>query len=196
MSRGITRIAHVLIIYGASSFNDPRMIQVLGVLMGIDMSATTREEGSNDMPPGFGASQPGPSSPPPQPSAKSAAPQAPQHTEDVKMDDPEPEDEDAKEAKRLKAEAEAEKKKGAEAYKRRDFTVAEEAFKKAWEISPTDITFLTNLAGEQPVLAVVCCAPVYPANHSVLFRARRIRQMYRDLREGSGGGAKRELNVC
>ena len=119
--------------------------------MGIDMSATTREEGSNDMPPGFGAS--GPSSPPPQSSSKPAAPQASQPSEDVKMEEPEPEDEEAKEAKRLKAEAEAEKKKGAEAYKRRDFTAAEEAFKKAWEISPTDITFLTNLAGEWPMQA-------------------------------------------
>ncbi|KAF8607481.1 TPR-like protein [Ceratobasidium sp. AG-I] len=127
-----------------SAFNDPRMIQVLGVLMGIDMSATTREEGSNDMPPGFGAS--GPSSPPPQSSFKPTAPQASRPAEDVKMAEPEPEDEEAKEAKRLKEEAEAEKKKGAEAYKRRDFTAAEEAFKKAWEISPTDITFLTNLA--------------------------------------------------
>lgn len=123
------------------------MIQVLGVLMGIDMSATTREEGSNDMPPGFSAFPSGSSSPPPQ-SSKPTAPKASQPTEDVKMEEPEPEDEEAKEAKRLKAEAEAEKKKGAEAYKRRDFNAAEEAFKKAWEISPTDITFLTNLAGE------------------------------------------------
>ncbi|KAG9091762.1 Hsp90 cochaperone [Ceratobasidium sp. 370] len=125
-----------------SSFNDPRMIQVLGALMGIDMMATTRPEGSNEMPPGFNAPDPGPSSPPPKP--------APRPAEDVKMAGPEPEpeeeDEDAKEAKRIKAEAEAEKKRGAEAYKKRDFATAQEAFAKAWETSPTDITYLTNLA--------------------------------------------------
>ncbi|KAG8765078.1 Hsp90 cochaperone, partial [Ceratobasidium sp. 428] len=127
-----------------NSFNDPRMIQVLGVLMGIDMTATTRPEGSNEMPPGFGASDPGPSSPPPRPTSQPA----PKPAEDVKMADPEPEeeDEDAKEAKRIKLEAEAEKKKGSEAYKKRDFAAAQEAFAKAWEISPTDITYLTNLA--------------------------------------------------
>ncbi|KAG8721995.1 Hsp90 cochaperone [Ceratobasidium sp. 394] len=127
-----------------SSFNDPRMIQVLGALMGIDMMATTRPEGSNEMPPGFNAPDAGPSYSPPKP-----APQpAPQSAEDVKMAEPEPEeeDEDAKEAKRIKAEAEAEKKRGAEAYKKRDFATAQEAFAKAWEISPTDITYLTNLA--------------------------------------------------
>ncbi|KAG9085125.1 Hsp90 cochaperone, partial [Ceratobasidium sp. 392] len=127
-----------------NAFNDPRMIQVLGVLMGIDMQATTRPEGSNELPPGFGTSNPGPSSPPPKPTPQPAT----QPKEDVKMADPEPEeeDEDAKEAKRIKAEAEAEKKKGAEAYKKRDFAAAQEAFAKAWEISPTDITYLTNLA--------------------------------------------------
>ncbi|QRV72649.1 stress-induced-phosphoprotein 1 [Ceratobasidium sp. AG-Ba] len=129
-----------------SSFNDPRMIQVLGVLMGIDMQGFTRPEGSDEMPPGFNRPEPGPSSPPPPP--KPASQPAPQPKEDVKMADPEPEeeDEDAKEAKRVKAEAEAEKKKGAEAYKQRDFAKAQEAFAKAWELSPTDITYLTNLA--------------------------------------------------
>jgi stress-induced-phosphoprotein 1 len=134
---------------GPSSFNDPRMIQVLGVLMGIDLQATTRPEGSDEIPPGFGgASQPAPSSPP----KSSAAPEPAKPKEDVKMADPDPEpedeDEDAKEKKRIKAEADAEKARGAAAYKNRDFATAGEAFSKAWEISPTDITYLTNLAGE------------------------------------------------
>jgi stress-induced-phosphoprotein 1 len=127
------------------------MITVLGALMGIDLEATTRPEGSNEMPPGFGSSsQPGPSSPP-----KSSPSEPAKPAEDVKMTEPEPEeeDEDAKERKRAKTEADAEKARGAAAYKNRDFATAEEAFNKAWEISPTDITYLTNLAGERHKLA-------------------------------------------
>lgn len=122
------------------------MIQVLGALMGIDLQATTRPEGSNDMPPGFGASRSDPRPPPPKPSS----PEPAKPSEDVKMAEPEygAEDEDTKERKRLKAEADAEKAKGAAAYKNRDFVAAAEAFIKAWEISPTDIAYLTNLAGE------------------------------------------------
>ncbi|KAJ1308927.1 hypothetical protein OPQ81_004612 [Rhizoctonia solani] len=97
-----------------SSFNDPRMIAVLGVLMG-----------------------PGPSSPP-----KPAAPEPKKEPEP----EPEPEDEESREKKRLKTEADAEKTKGSAAYKAKDFETAEQAFSKAWEISPTDITYLTNLA--------------------------------------------------
>ena len=44
-------------------------------------------------------------------------------------------------------EAEAEKRKGSDAYRRRDFNLAEEAFAKAWELSPKDISYLTNLSG-------------------------------------------------
>ncbi|QRW16272.1 stress-induced-phosphoprotein 1 [Rhizoctonia solani] len=65
---------------------------------------------------------------------------------DPRMISPEPEDEESKEKKRVKAEADAEKAKGAAAYKAKDFEAAEQAFSKAWEISPTDITYLTNLA--------------------------------------------------
>ncbi|KAH7343514.1 chaperone [Rhizoctonia solani] len=125
-----------------NSFNDPRMIAVLGALMGVDLQGSTRPEGSNEMPPGFGSpppsARPGPSSPPPKPSA----PEPKKEPEP----EPEPEDEESKEKKRLKAEANAEKAKGAAAYKAKDFETAEQAFSKAWEISPTDITYLTNLA--------------------------------------------------
>ncbi|KAG8762569.1 Hsp90 cochaperone [Ceratobasidium sp. 423] len=127
-----------------NSFNDPRMIAVLGALMGVDLQASTRPEGSDEMPPGFGSpppsAQPGPSSPP-----KPAAPEPKKEPEP----EPEPEDEETKEKKRLKAEADAEKAKGAAAYKAKDFDTAEQAFSKAWEISPTDITYLTNLAATQ-----------------------------------------------
>ncbi|CAE6446044.1 unnamed protein product [Rhizoctonia solani] len=127
-----------------NSFNDPRMIAVLGALMGVDLQGATRPEGSNEMPPGFGSppssAQPGPSSAPPKP----AEPEPKKEPEPEP--EPEPEDDEAKEKKRLKTEADAEKAKGAAAYKAKDFDTAEQAFSKAWEISPTDITYLTNLA--------------------------------------------------
>ena len=44
--------------------SDPRMIDVLGVLMGIDMQGFSRPEGSDEMPPGFNASSPSPASSP------------------------------------------------------------------------------------------------------------------------------------
>ena len=53
---------------------DPRMIDVLGALMGIDMQGFTREEGSDELPPGFQKAEPTPSSPPPRPTPTPRAP--------------------------------------------------------------------------------------------------------------------------
>ncbi|KAI0356674.1 hypothetical protein OH77DRAFT_224639 [Trametes cingulata] len=125
---------------------DPRMIDVLGALMGLDMQGFTREEGSDELPPGVQRAD-GPSSPK-QPQASSPPPkkeEPPKQEEDVEMAEPE---EDAE----AKKEAEEEKKKGAEAYKTRDFDNAIVHFQKAWDVYPKDITFLTNLAGES------CCS--------------------------------------
>lgn len=123
---------------------DPRMIDVLGVAMGIDLQAFTRDEGSSDLPPGVTSPMSPPaassSSPPPR---STPAPPKPQQ-EDVTMAEPE-DDEEA----RAKKSALAEKARGAEAYKKRDFTVAVEAFQKAWDLWPKDVTFLTNLAAAQ-----------------------------------------------
>ncbi|KAH8105503.1 chaperone [Cristinia sonorae] len=128
---------------------DARMIDVLGVLMGIDMQGFSRDEGSNDLPPGYKPAD-SPSSPtPPTPSASTSTPKpsppptskpaepVKEETEDVEMED----DEEAKARK----DAEAEKKAGSEAYKLRDFAKAAGHFEKAWELWPKDITFLTNL---------------------------------------------------
>ncbi|THH21046.1 hypothetical protein EW146_g427 [Bondarzewia mesenterica] len=125
--------------------SDPRMIDVLGALMGIDMQGFSRPEGSEELPPGMSQSPPPsassptqPTPPPPQPAAStsSAAP-------DVEMKDAEPAEDDEEE--QAKKEAEAEKKLGAAAYKKRDFEDAAKHFSKAWDIWPKDITFLTNL---------------------------------------------------
>ncbi|KAI0751258.1 activator of Hsp70 and Hsp90 chaperone [Daedaleopsis nitida] len=96
--------------------SDPRMIDVLGALMGIDIQGFSREEGSDELPPGVNMTD----------------------EEDVEME--EPEDVAAKKV------AEAEKKLGAEAYKTRDLDSAIAHFQKAWDVYPKDITFLTNLA--------------------------------------------------
>ena len=129
---------------------DPRMIDVLGALMGIDMQGFSRPEGSDGLPPGVVPGKTSqPTSPPPKktptPEASSSKPTPPEPAkveEDVEMK----EDEDDEEVKARK-EAEAEKKLGAEAYKKRDFEVAITHFSKAWDIWPKDITFLTNLGG-------------------------------------------------
>jgi stress-induced-phosphoprotein 1 len=124
---------------------DPRMIDVLGALMGIDLQGFGREDGSEELPPGFSKEAP---SPPPKPSppasqASTSKPTPPpaKVEEDIVM-----EEVDDDEAKAKKA-AEAEKKLGAEAYKARDFESAVTHFSKAWDLWPKDVTFLTNLGG-------------------------------------------------
>ena len=127
--------------------SDPRMIDVLGALMGLDMQGFSRPEGSDEVPPGVpqSAASP-PSSPPPSAKPTPAASSSKVHEpEDVKMAEADEEDNEDAAAKKA---AEAEKKLGADAYKKRDFATAITHFSKAWETWPKDITFLTNLAGE------------------------------------------------
>lgn len=124
--------------------NDPRMIDVLGVLTGIDMQGFSRPEGSDELPPGVSTSTE-PSSPPakPSPAATSPPPKASTSSapEDVEMEDV---DDDEVKAKK---DAEALKKAGGEAYKKRDFEEAAKKYQQAWDTWPKDITFLTNLGG-------------------------------------------------
>lgn len=127
-----------------SSFNDPRMISVIGALMGIDMEGFAREQGSEELPPGL-SKQKEPPSPPSSTAPKPSTSQPPK--EDVKMAEPEEPEEDDEEAQAKKA-ALAEKEKGNSSYKKREFAAAIESFKKAWELWPKDVTFLTNMAGE------------------------------------------------
>lgn len=118
---------------------EPRMLQVMGVLLGVDMQ--------------FGN---------PEDAAKGAAQEA---EEDVEMKDarpapaetkkapepepePEPEDEEAIAAKKAKEEADAEKALGTTAYKKRSFDEAIAHYTKAWE-THKDITYLTNRSAAQ-----------------------------------------------
>lgn len=118
-------------------FTDPRMIQVLGVLMGVDMDMGM---------PGMGGDGP-------------AASNNAEAEEDVTMPDarpaepkkqpepepePEPMDEEAAEKAKAKAAADEEKKLGTENYKKKNFDVAIAHYSKAWELFK-DITYLNNL---------------------------------------------------
>ena len=120
---------------------DPRFLQVMSVLLGIDMSFANPEDvgkGAADakaredeedvpMPDARPSSRPPPSQPEPE---------------------PEPEDEEAAAKKKAKEEADGEKKLGTECYKKRQFDQAIEHYSKAWEIHK-DITYLTNLSAAQ-----------------------------------------------
>lgn len=135
------------------ALQDPRMIEVLGVLMGVDINAFSRPEGSEELPPGVVAEnlpdfQPSTSTSPPPPAQASSSNRTPPparapeaKVEEVEMD---VDDEDAQ----AKKSAEAEKKLGSEAYKKREFEPAAAHFQKAWDLWPKDMTYLTNLAGQ------------------------------------------------
>ncbi|KAG2119138.1 chaperone [Suillus discolor] len=134
--------------------SDSRMIDVLGVAMGIDMQGFSRDDEFDGLPPNFKYEPPPkartprtpsastsrtPPAPAPTP-ARAPAPAAPAHEpEDVEMTDG-----DAEEAK-AKADALAAKAQGTEHYKVQRFSEAAEYFKKAWDLWPKDITFLGNL---------------------------------------------------
>lgn len=114
-------------------FSDPRMIQVLGVMMGVDMEV-------RDSPP-EGSQSYTVSEDTPMPDAPKKSP------EPKKAPEPEPEpevDEEAVEKKKKKEEADKEKALGTENYKKRKFDEAIEHYSKAWELYQ-DITYLNNL---------------------------------------------------
>lgn len=123
-------------------FSDPRMIQVLGVAMGVDMDMRMPDEAP-------GASSSGtkdadedvemPDSKPSRPSTSTPTP--------AKAPEPEPEpelDEEALEKKKAKEEADKEKALGTENYKKRNFDEAIAHYTKAWDLHK-DITYLNNL---------------------------------------------------
>ncbi|CAJ2500786.1 Uu.00g036390.m01.CDS01 [Anthostomella pinea] len=123
-------------------FSDPRMIQVLGVAMGVDMDMRMPDEA-----PGAGAS----SSRGKEAEEDVAMPDAPSRNtkpadkpEPAKAPTPEPEDEEALAKKKAKDEADKEKALGTESYKKRDFDEAIKHYRKAWD-SHKDIAYLNNL---------------------------------------------------
>lgn len=126
------------------------MIDVLGALMGIDLQASTRPEGSDEplpsdiqkdfAPPPASSQAPTPSSSKP----KSAEPA--QAQEDIEMED----DDET----RAKKEADVAKEAGNVAYKNRNFEEAAKQFQLAWDTWPKNLAYLTNLGGEYIILFI------------------------------------------
>lgn len=125
-----------------AAMSDPRLLEVMGVLLGIDLqmgqpptgdsSTSAAREAEEDVP--MTDSRPT-SRPPPAETKKTPEPEP----------EPEPEDEDAIAAKKAKEQAETEKKLGTENYKKRKFDEAIDHYSKAWDLHK-DITYLTNLS--------------------------------------------------
>ena len=116
---------------------DPRFLQVMSVLLGIDMSfGNPGDVGGETAHPG-GPKEHEEDTPMPDARPASAKPTKEPEPE------PEPEDEEAIAQKKAKEEAEAEKKLGTENYKKRQFDAAIEHYSKAWDLHK-DITYLTN----------------------------------------------------
>jgi len=125
-----------------AAMSDPRLLEVMGVLLGIDLqmgqppsgdsSTSAAREPEDDVP--MTDARPT-SRPPPAESKKAPEPEP----------EAEPEDEEAVAAKKAKADAEAEKKLGTDNYKKRKFDEAIEHYSKAWDLHK-DITYLTNLS--------------------------------------------------
>jgi stress-induced-phosphoprotein 1 len=123
-------------------FSDPRMIQVLGVMMGVDMDMRMPDEAAP------GASATGANREPEDevmrdaPSSKKAEP-----AKKAPTPEPEPveeEDEEKIQERKNKEAAEKEKALGTENYKKRNFDEAIKHYSAAWELHK-DITYLNNL---------------------------------------------------
>jgi len=126
------------------ALGDPRFLEVMGVLLGVDMQmgmppedgpsgrATEAEEDVSmpDLRPQ--------SNPPAQSKKEAPEPES----------EPEPEDEEAIAARKAKEDADKEKQLGTENYKKRKFDEAIDHYTKAWDLHK-DITYLTNLGAAQ-----------------------------------------------
>lgn len=115
---------------------DPRFLQVMSVLLGIDMQFGAPGAGEN---PADGGRATEAEEDVPMPDLRPEPKREPEPEPE-----PEPEDEEAIAKKEAKEKADQEKKLGTECYKKRQFDAAVEHYTKAWELHK-DITYLTNL---------------------------------------------------
>lgn len=117
---------------------DPRFLNVLGVLMGVDMQmrdAPPEEAG----PAGNAAKEAEEEVPRPAPEPAKKAPEPQPEPDPMDVDD-----EEAIAKKKAKEEADKEKALGTAEYKKRNFDAAIQHYTKAWE-THKDITYLNNL---------------------------------------------------
>lgn len=120
---------------------DPRFLQVMSVLLGIDMSFGAPPGGAGDS--GARGKPTEAEEDVPMGDAPSAKKEEAPKKEPEPEPEPEPEDEEAVAAREAKAKAEEEKKLGTENYKKRQFDAAIEHYQKAWELHK-DMAYKTN----------------------------------------------------
>jgi len=113
---------------------DPRMMQVIAVLLGIQMEMPSNAAEAAAAAAGTGASEDTE-----MPDAPKKATPPPSYQESAAEDD------ETKAKKEAKAAADKEKEIGTENYKQRKFDVAIEHYSKAWDLYK-DITYLNNIA--------------------------------------------------
>ncbi|CAL4886419.1 unnamed protein product [Urochloa decumbens] len=115
--------------------SDPRMMQVLSLMLNIKIQRPEASEPSQSTPPPQQQQQ---QTPPPETKAREVEPEP----------EPEPMDltDEEKERKEKKAAAQKEKEAGNAAYKKKDFETAIQHYSKALELDDEDISYLTNRA--------------------------------------------------
>jgi stress-induced-phosphoprotein 1 len=123
-----------------AELGDPRFLQVMGVLLGIDMQFGGPGGPGAGEPSGTSATEVEEDVPMPDASRFNSRP-APRQPEPG----PEPEDDEQIEKRKAQEAGDAEKKIGNDFYKKRQFDEAIEHYEKAWELNK-DITYLNNLA--------------------------------------------------
>lgn len=115
---------------------DQRVMQALGVLLGVKLSTRMPEE-DDEMP---------------EASTERKRPAEAEHVKEEKRPEPEPQPEpmevpeEEKEIREKKAKAQKEKEAGNAAYKKKDFETAIQHYTKAIELDDEDISFITNRA--------------------------------------------------
>lgn len=126
-----------------TEMRDPRFLQVMSVLLGIDMQFGGPGGPGGDTQAGAASSREADEDVPMPDARPTSQPQQARQPEPEP--EPEPEDEEAVAKREAKEKAEQEKKLGTENYKKRQFDAAIEHYSKAWELHK-DITYLTNLS--------------------------------------------------